>query len=64
MSISEMKELAIEKIANIDNETELKELLVLLDNLIEQQNSKVFNVSKFFESVSERYDDVLKKLAE
>ncbi len=60
MSVAEMKVLAIEKLTAINDEESLKEILIHLEKL----NEKEFNADDFFKKTSEKYDDVLKKLAE
>ena len=62
MSINEMKLKAIEKIFSLDNEETLKNILSELDKS-ENKSEKVYNLSHHFESISERYDKTLKKLA-
>lgn len=62
MSINEMKLKAIEKIKSLDNEEVLKNILSELDKS-ENKSQVVYNLSQHFESISERYDETLKKLA-
>jgi hypothetical protein len=63
MSISEMKLKAIEKIKSLENEETLKNILSQLDKSDNKSDIKVYNLSQHFESISERYDKTLKKLA-
>lgn len=63
MSIAELKLKAIEKLASLDNEETLKNILEQLDKKENKSDSKVHNLSQHFESISERYSDTLKKLA-
>jgi len=63
MSISEMKLKAIEKIKSLENEETLKNILSELDKSDNKSDIKVYNLSQHFESISERYDKTLKKIA-
>ena len=63
MSISEMKLKAIEKIKSLENEETLKNILSELDKSDNKSDIKVYNLSQHFESINERYDKTLKKLA-
>jgi len=63
MSTSEMKLKAIEKIKSLENEETLKNILSELDKSDNKSDIKVYNLSQHFESISERYDKTLKKLA-
>lgn len=63
MSIAELKLKAIEKLASLDNEETLKNILEQLDKKENKSDSKVHNLSQHIESISERYNDTLKKLA-
>ena len=63
MSISEMKLKAIEKIKSLENEETLKNILSELDKSDNKSDIKVYNLSQHFESISERYDKTLKRLA-
>jgi hypothetical protein len=62
MSIDEMKLKAIEKIKSLDNEETLRNILSELDKS-ENKSKLVYNLSQHFESISNRYDKTLKKLA-
>ena len=63
MSISEMKLKAIEKIKSLENEETLKNIMSELDKSDNKSDIKVYNLSQHFESISERYNKTLKKLA-
>ncbi len=60
MSVAEMKVKAIEKLAALQDEAAVKEILEHLEKL----NAKKFDADDFFKKASEQYGDVLKKLAE
>ena len=63
MSIAELKFKVIEKVTKIDDENTL---MLILEQLKKVENSeqKTHNLSQHFDSVSERYDTTLKKLAQ
>ena len=63
MSIAEMKIEVITKITNVNDESVLKEVLVLLKEANEEEKTS-FNLSKNYEAIKEQYGDVLQKLAE
>jgi hypothetical protein len=60
MSVAEMKVKAFEKLAALQDEAAVKEILEHLEKL----NAKKFDTDAFFKKTSEQYGDVLKKLAE
>jgi len=60
MSVAEMKVKAFEKLAALQDEAAVKEILGHLEKL----NANKFDADAFFKKASERYGDVLKKLAE
>ena len=62
MSNLEMKAMAFEKLASINEASAIKEVLVFLENL--QSPKKEFDADSFFKIASEKYDDVLQKLAQ
>ncbi|HEY5368172.1 MAG TPA: hypothetical protein VIJ75_04205 [Hanamia sp.] len=64
MSIAELKLKVIEKLATLNNEDILKNILEQLDKKENKPDSKVHNLSQHFESISERYKQTLKKLAQ
>ena len=64
MSIAELKLKAIEKLTTLDNEDTLRNILEQLNKEENKIDSKVPNLSKHFESISNRYDNTLKKLAQ
>lgn len=61
MSTLEMKAKAFEKLAAINEEAAIKEVLFFLENL--NAAKEEFNAEKFFKNASEKYGDVLEKLA-
>ncbi len=62
MSITEMKVQAFEKLASLNEESAIKEILVHLETLTAPKPT--FDADKFFEKSVEKYDDVLRKLAQ
>jgi hypothetical protein len=62
MSTLEMKAKAFEKLASINEESAIKEVLAFLENL--KENKDDFDTDTFFKNASEKYDDVLQKLAQ
>lgn len=62
MSISEMKVLAFEKLSALNEESAIKEILLHLEKLNNTVTS--FDADAFFEEASNKYDDVLQKLAQ
>jgi hypothetical protein len=62
MSTIEKKGYALEKIAAIQNEAALDEIIIHLEKL--EKENKVYNLSKHFEEVNAKYGEVLKKLAQ
>jgi hypothetical protein len=62
MSTLEMKAKAFEKLASINEESAIKEVLAFLENLKETKDE--FDADTFFKNASEKYDDVLQKLAQ
>lgn len=62
MSILEMKAIAFEKLATINEEVAIKKVLIFLENLSDGKDE--FDADKFFQNASEKYGDVLQKLAE
>jgi hypothetical protein len=63
MNIAELKLKAIEKLASLDDEEILKNILEQLNKEENKSDSKVHNLSQHVESISERYKHTLKKLA-
>jgi hypothetical protein len=61
MSVEEMKLKAIDKITEIQNETLLAEVLNYLES-VEKKQGKL-NLSQHYDSIKEKYGDVLEKLA-
>jgi hypothetical protein len=61
MSTLEMKAKAFEKLAAINEEATIKEVLSFLENL--NINKVELDVDSFFKEASEKYGDVLQKLA-
>lgn len=65
MSISEMKLVAINEIAKLEDENAVKEILMHLEKISSgESTSKSFNLYKHFEAVKDKYGDVLQKLAQ
>ena len=62
MSTLEMKAKAFEKLASLNEEAAIKEVLTFLENLSEKKDE--FDADEFFKKASEKYDDVLQKLAQ
>ena len=63
MSVAEMKIEVITKIASIENETILKEVLALLSEGNYSQDAPI-SLSHFYNDIKNQYGDVLQKLAE
>jgi predicted transcriptional regulator len=63
MSLAEMKLAAITEIIKITDEKALREILEHLAKVSIRDNP-VFNADAFFGKASEKYDDVLQKLAQ
>lgn len=62
MSTLEMKAKAFEKLAAINEEATIKEVLNFLESL--NVSKEELNVDSFFKEASEKYGDVLQKLAQ
>ena len=62
MSIIEKKGIAFEKLAAIQSEAALDEIIAYLEKL--NAENKVYNLSQHFEEINAKYGDVLKKLAQ
>ncbi|MCW3114200.1 MAG: hypothetical protein JWR18_2596 [Segetibacter sp.] len=62
MSVAEMKIEVINKITSINSEVVLKEVLAILQNATEKEESSI-NLSKNYNTIKEQYGDVLQKLA-
>lgn len=62
MSTLEMKAKAFEKLALLNEEAAIQEVLILLEKLSAKKEN--FDADEFFKKASERYGDVLQKLAE
>ena len=62
MSTLEMKAKAFEKLATINEEGAIKKVLLFLENLSHVEDE--FDTDKFFKNASEKYADVLQKLAQ
>ena len=62
MSTLEMKAIAFEKLATINEEGAIKKVLLFLENLSNVKEE--FDTDKFFKNASEKYGDVLQKLAQ
>ena len=57
-----MKAIAFEKLATINEESAIKKVLLFLENLSDVEDE--FDTDKFFKNASEKYGDVLQKLAQ
>ncbi len=64
MSVAEMKVKSIEKLAALQDEAAVKEILEHLEKLNESEKQKAYDLSRHFGDLSKRYDETLKKLAE
>ena len=62
MSVLEKKAIAFEKLAAINNEAEIDEILQYLESL-DKKNEEI-DLSKNIESISKRYDSTLRRLAQ
>jgi hypothetical protein len=62
MSTLEKKAIAFEQLAAISNEADLDEILLYLKSLA--TSKPAFDTDAFFEEASNKYDDVLQKLAQ
>ena len=63
MSVAELKIEVITKIASIENETILKEVLALLSESNDSKDAPT-SLSHFYDDIKNQYGDVLQKLAE
>jgi len=63
MSTLEKKALAFEKLAALQDERVIDEILAHLEKLNEGV-SRTFNLSKHMDSIGEQYNDTLQKLAQ
>ncbi len=63
MTLPEMKLAAINKICDLDNDKDLKEILVHLAKISFDKNKKL-DAEVFFQNMGDKYDSILKKLAE
>ncbi|MBC7890431.1 MAG: hypothetical protein H7Z13_21350 [Ferruginibacter sp.] len=65
MSVLEKKALAFEKLAALKNEEGIDEILAHLEKLnSDADTTRIYHLSKYAESISKRYDETLKKLAQ
>ena len=64
MSVLEKKALAFEKLAALQNEEGIDEILAHLEKLNTEAKTRIYNLLQHVQSVSERYDDTLNKLAQ
>jgi len=62
MSVLEKKALAFEKLAALQNEEGIDEILAHLEKL--NNETKAHDLSKNLDSISKRFDETLKKLAQ
>jgi hypothetical protein len=63
MSVAEMKLAAINEISKLKSESAVKEILEHLLKILKEDKSQ-FDPDVFFNNASNKYDDVLKKLAQ
>jgi hypothetical protein len=56
--------LAFEKLASLQNEDGKDEILAHLEKLSNKEKPRIYNLSKHTETISQRYDETLKKLAQ
>ena len=59
-----MKVLAFEKLSALNEESAIKEILLHLEELNNNDKGRVYNLSRHLESINDRYSETLKKLAE
>jgi hypothetical protein len=65
MSIAEMKLIAINEISKLESENAVKEILEHIAKISsEDVKSKPLNLYQHFDKVTEKYGDVLQKLAQ
>jgi hypothetical protein len=64
MSVAEMKLKAINKIANLNDEAAINEILEHLEKFNINEQGGNHNLSQHYEAIKNQYGDVLKKLAE
>jgi hypothetical protein len=64
MSVAEKKALAFEKLAALESEAGIDEILAHLEKLGSEAKGRVYNLSKHIDSITKRYDETLKKLAQ
>ncbi len=62
MNNIEKKRYALEKIAALQNEAALDEIIIHLEKL--EKENKVYNLSQHFDEVNAKYGDALRKLAQ
>lgn len=64
MSVLEKKALAFEKLAALQSEEGIDEILAHLEKLNSEAKAKIYNLTKHIDSISQRYDETLKKLSQ
>lgn len=64
MSVAEMKLMAISKIAGLNDEAAINEILEHLEKFKTNEQGENYNLSQHYEAIKNQYGDVLKKLAE
>jgi hypothetical protein len=64
MSVLEKKALAFEKLAALQNEAGIDEILAHLEKLNSEAKDKIYNLSTHLDSISQRYQETLVKLAQ
>lgn len=64
MSVLEKKALAFEKLAALQSEAGIDEILAHLEKLNGEAKDKIYNLSRHADSISQRYEETLTKLAQ
>ncbi|MCX6316475.1 MAG: hypothetical protein NTW29_04245 [Bacteroidetes bacterium] len=64
MGVSEKKALALEKLAGLEDEKQIDEILLHIERLNADAQKKVYHLSKHAEEISRQYNETMKKLAE
>lgn len=64
MNVLEKKALAFEKLAALQDENLIDEIITHLDSLKNETKSHVYNLASHAEEISKQYDETLKKLAQ
>jgi hypothetical protein len=64
MSVAEKKLLAFERLASLQNEAGIYEILTHLEKLNNEVKPRIYNLSKHTEAISQLYDETLNKLVQ